>query len=556
MKEGKPPSIEIQQTKVCWNAENLWECKLPRELTGYGSRVVFKNLHSVRDVQKVLYKGTYWFGRCARKGPNNKIGRNGEAILRLIAGYKTYLGPEPLWEVLKRRPEKGGIQRLRNLLATVDGLVTQIILTFPERNDLLDWTRIDQITHCMICNLLPDYFGRNDDCKDRLTAFEKVKLLRKAIKKEGFQETGDLRNIEIPREFSYFKILTDLIGDGKTPLDLYRVSLLCQTRASGVPPMSVYLKVLEKIKVVLTEPPSKALYQRVEQPLLLAVDEIHRHVLELIGGEKAAEAFWSSCVSKAKISLSDSGEFFTNTASGGKLEAARLALQSNPEIEEIDLQTGLPTGKILRNGDHIGTRLFHWACGHFRDRRNIYRTNVMSVRISLVAELGKYRSITVSHLAHALVLHVMSHVLLEYIRVIPSSASGVSAANHAWNFFKQISHKNPDANWIFGDKDSYLFSTDWEQATDYCDHTVAAAIINRLSFNVGFPRWYRETCCFALTAPRQVEEIDPSDKTLGCYYTRRGVLMGDPVTKVILHAYHLVARFMALGAIPGSLLQT
>jgi hypothetical protein len=512
------------------------------ELTGLDNRVKFERMPSVWHAQKVLYSGTYWFRRLIRKESTGRLNPNGVAVLRLLAGKSSYSGPEEVWQLVKHKISHGGIQKLRNILATVDGMLMQIVLSFPLWEELLDWSRIDQIVHCLICQLLPDYFRGNTE---KISCYEKIKKLRKAIKEMGFNPIGDVSLIEIPREISFMKIITDFIGQRKTPIDLYRVSLLSQTRASGVPPQSVYLSTLKEIKEILTEPPDHSAYERVKVYIRDGVDMLHQEVVESIGSEKEAESFWSRVINKAKVSLSDSGEFFTNSESGGKLEAARLILSKNLEIKEINLDTGLYTNRVFTPEDTPGERLFHWACEQFRDRNTVYDRNVMSVRVSLVSELGKYRAITVSHLAHAILLHVLSHVLLEYISVVPSSRSGVGAANHAWNFFKRLSHKNPSANFIFGDEDVFLFSTDWKQATNYCDHAIAQAMINRLCFNLGIPNWYRQTSMFALCAPRQVEEIDQSDKTLSRYFTTRGELMGDPVVKVILHCYHLIARYSA-----------
>jgi len=247
---------------------------------------------------------------------------------------------------------------------------------------------------------------------------------------------------------------------------------------------------------------------------------------------------------EAKISLSDSGEFFTTTDVGGKLEAARLVLQHNPEIPEISLHTGEPTGVILKEGpDNQGERLFHWAIGLFRNRSSVYDRNCMSCRVSLVAELGKFRTITISHLSHAILLHPMSHLGLKVLEVFPSSESGIGAANHAWNVFKRLSHKNPSAYFLFKEEiRTAVYSTDWEQATDYGDRYISGAILNRFLNLLGVPKWYREAIVFALTAPRQVETLDKKGCPVDWFFTTRGILMGDPCTKVVLHLFHLVGR--------------
>jgi hypothetical protein len=415
----------------------------------------------------------------------------------------------------------------------------QLVICFPNRKAYLNWDSLDQITHCMMCNLLPDYFGAE---VTKETYFEKVKRLRKAIKKVGFNPLGDLSAIDIPQEMSFFERALSFINQQKRPVDLYSVATLSQTRASGVPPRSVYLKTMLKIKTVLQEPEDPQVYEDVRAFIRPSIVSIHNKVLDRLGSMSQIEKFWTNCLEKAKISLSDSGEFFTNSESGGKLEACRKILSQMKEVPIRNLHTGVVESIVPIDSIPVGEAIFQWACERFSDRNACYDRNLMSVRISLVAELGKYRAITVSHLAHAVLLHVLSHVLLEYLKAIPSSCSGVAAGNHAWNFFKRLSHKNPNANFIFGDKDVYLFSTDWEQATDFTNQSIAQSILTHLCDVLGIPRWYAETCIFALCAPRQVEQLDPENKTLECFFTTRGELMGDPVTKVILHYHHLVAR--------------
>nr|WPR16642.1 MAG: RNA-dependent RNA polymerase [Mbeech associated narna-like virus 3] len=537
--------LPIPEVKVCWNADNLFESTLGKEYCYDGKRHKFKDLRIVSQAKSILSRGTYWFERLFKPNSDGSAGRNGIALLRLLAGLESYSGPEHIAKLCAMPIHHGSVNKLRNILATVDGLIMQIVLTFPDKGNYLNWSRIDQIVNCLISLLLADYFRDPKSDMSRLTTFEKLKKLRKAIKQQGFNPIGDLNSIEIPREISFLGTCLQFVGNGKRPIDLFRVSTLSQTRASGVPPRVVYLKTLEKIKAILIEPQDPRVYEDMAGLIQLGVDEVHNAVLRKLGTEKERERFWSSCLNKAKISLSDSGEFFTKTSDGGKLEAARKVLSSLKRIEKYNLHDGEQVGYLDPKKDPAGECLFHWALGQFSDDEKCYERNLMCVRISLVAELGKYRGITVSHLAHAILLHVLSHVLLEYLRVIPSSESGIGAANHAWNFFKRLSHKNPNANFLFGDEPVFLFSTDWEQATDYCDHTVAMAMLNRLCWNLGIPEWYRETCVFALCAPRQVEFIDPDRKTLECFFTTRGELMGDPVVKVILHLYHLVGRFAA-----------
>jgi len=551
LREAESPLLGI---KVCWNADNIWECKIPREMSGLDKRVRFEDLKTVYQANKVLWKGTYWYSRLFRSGNKDSVkseSRHGLAILRLLAGLDSYSGKLERYQLMKFSLSKGAVQKLRQILATVDGLLMQLVLCFPDRKAIMNWSFMDRVTNSLICCMLPDYFRDKNNDVSRVTTFEKVKRLRKAIKMFGFNQISTEDSVIVPQELSFFRFILKHLGHKKDPISAYRTMTMSQTRASGVPPLVVYKKTMDKIVSILKEPQSPGTFLRFRPFIRPAIEEIYFEVLQSLGGNENRDRFFSRCVSAAKISLSDSGEFFTKHGEGGKLEAARRVLIGLPEVDKIDLNTGQKIGKLVRTNSNQGEMLFYWACNQFHDRNKCYDRNIMSVRISLVAELGKYRAITVSHLAHAVLLHVLSHVLLEFLRVIPSSESGIGAANHAWNFFKRLSHKNPSANFIFGDKDVYLFSTDWEQATDFCDHTVAQALLNMLCSMFGVPEWYRQTCVFALCAPRQVETLDPEERTLEVFYTQRGELMGDPVVKVILHVYHLVCRHAAKAFMSG-----
>lgn len=539
---GKEKS-PLTGVKVCWNAESIWEVKLPRALTGLEKRVTFQELPSVYSAQTVLFKGTYWFRRLINdeKDPS-KRGINGIAVLRLLAGKRSFAGPETIGQLVKCKLDPKGVLKLRNILATVDGMLMQLVTLFPGDGEIQSWSFMDRVSNCLISCLLPDYF-REGQPKSGETAYERIKALRKSVKAVGFNPIGDWNSVEVPQQLSFFKAILARLPRRQSPWRGYVATGLSQTRASGVPPKSLHDKTMEKTVQIFKEPASMELYNSFGPFIRPALDEIHQEILLRNEGKKREEMIFSKIASSAKISLSDSGEFFTKSEDGGKLEACRKILARIEGVDQINLHTGEKTGVYLRKGvDSTGEILFYWACAQFLDRSKVYDTNAMSVRISLVAELGKYRTITVSHIAHAMLLHVLNHMLLEYLALIPSSESGIKAANHAWTFFERLSHKNPSAGFIFSDYENYVFSTDWSNATDWCDHYVAATLLNNVCDILGVPRWYRQTCVFALCAPRQVEFVDQESKTLEMFLSTRGVLMGDPVTKPVLHLYHLVVR--------------
>jgi hypothetical protein len=531
---------EVPELKVCFNAENIWECRIPREVSGLNKRVVFEKLPDVRTALRVLKRGTYWFPQLLKK-KKLKSSAFGRSMARLLAGKTSPDGTEPLGLIKSMKVSTSAVHRLRSALATVDGLMMQALLAFPGNADIQSWKRIDQIQRSGIANMVADYFRDNDP--ERVTTFEKVKKVRKDLKQEIFNPVGSPKRVVVPRELSAMRVLLSLIRE-KTPLSHLQGTILSQTRASGVPPQVLYDKTLAKTKAILTKPSDRNLYNRLARPIARGVDVLWQDFLQRLGGVEKRDSFWESTMRESKISLSDSGEFFTPTDEGGKLEAARKVLETHPVIRKVNLHTGEMTDEVIPITDTSqGERLFHWALQCFRNRKGCYDNNSMSCRISLVAELGKFRTITVSTLQHALVLHPLSHMGLKFLEVFPSSESGIGAANHAWNLFKRLSHNNPSAAFLFKeDLQVVVMSTDWKTATDFCDHFIARAMLNRLLAYFGVPQWYRETVLFALTAPRQVETLDRTGCPVSKFYTSRGVLMGDPLTKVVLHLYHLIGR--------------
>jgi hypothetical protein len=543
LKEDRPIPDNV---KVCWNARNIFEMKLPRELVTNrtGNRYTIDELPLIDDVCYTLRKGTYWFSRAAYKGGSVRKGLTdlGRQLIILLSGRNSHERlHNSAGSLLSEKTNPRGMQRLRNITSTIDGIIMQICLCFPGE-EVLTWSNVDELIHCLLRNLVPDYI-RPGNMVNTESSYEKIKRIRKAIKQSGFHVSRDLKEIPIPRELSFFRRLLKHIGNGKTPLDLYRVSVLCQTRASGVPPKTVFEKTFSKIKEVLQTPHDPETFRRSAPYVKTCMDNLHESYCAGKSEDQLSGIF-ARVLGAAKVSLSDSAEMFTTHQDGGKLEAAREVLSNNPQIPELDLDTGQLTGKLLTSENStVGDRLFHWGLGHFHldDPKATYDSNVMSVKISLVAEMGKYRGVTVSHLAHASVLHVFSHIGLEYLRGIPTSQSGISAANHAWNFFKRMTMLNPTGAFALGDEDTFLFSTDWRTATDYMEHQLTATIINNFAVILGFPNWYRRVIVCALTQPRQVEFLD-EDKVLARFFTGRGSLMGDPGTKVILHLYHLICR--------------
>jgi len=537
---GREP--EFPKIEVCFNTFNLWVDNIPCSISGAEKNCKFEELETIGQVQNVLSACTYWYKRL--RSAKNGMSRNARALLRLVAG-QTGMNDRKLKDsfLLTLKPTPAGYNRLRNILATTDGLLIQLMLSFPEHPKMWKWSTYDQITHCVISNLIPDYC-----CPEaEKTAYTELKTIRQRIKEEGFRPSGDLKNISDIRRFSFFIPLLNSVGDIKSPWNMAKVAMLSQTRAAGVPPPAVKRLAIAKWMATVTTPSNSDLAESLKPALQQAVDDFYDEAVKGVP-EEQLEIFFRRCMKSSKISLSDSAELNVTVADGGKLEAARRALQvaMNDGVKEIDLETGEHTGKNIIYSDGIGEMLFHQTLNKWKE--GPYKDGKMDVRVTAVPELGKYRVITVSSLDHAILLHPLSHMTLEFFGAYAPTAAGVKSSNQAWEFFRRLSGSNPKAGFIFDDKqEKYVMSTDWSEATDHVDHYIARVILGRFFFRFGLPKWYAKMCMFALTGPRMVR--DPLDDNGKPWLTKRAVLMGDPGTKTLLTMYHPVAHQLARRAI-------
>jgi hypothetical protein len=262
-------------------------------------------------------------------------------------------------------------------------------------------------------------------------------------------------------------------------------------------------------------------------------------------------------VNSFRESLSDSAKFDVTSNIGGAFEEARRILQriktANFAVHRVNLETGDLEPEILtEEKNSIGDILFNYALMVLKTPNGIHRAK--RIRPSVVDENGKFRVITVSDIMHVMALQPISHFLLTVLGSLPSSRSGVKAADHCWNFFKRLNPDNPEINNIL--QICNVLSTDFETATDYLQFLTTRAILRETLRFFSIGRWYTDVIIRLLTTPRVVygtsyrEWSNETKKMevieIPTFATRSGMLMGDPITKFTLHMVHLIARDLAI----------
>jgi len=393
----------------------------------------------------------------------------------------------------------------------------------------------------MIKRLLEDYLAPMG--AERVSAYEQLKTLRGQLKEISFHQTRSLSELHVPRELSFLKFPISQLRE-KNTRNIFRVSLLIQTRACGTPPPTVFMKTARKFRETVctpSEPPTRG----VQAKIAFATRVVYERIASFTRVDK--QPFLTivrEALEKAKISLSESAELDTSREEGGKYEAFRQLCQKfrGTDVYEVDLENGQLTDRLIPDDlDHIGTRAFHYS---FNEAIHGRITDLMTVRCAGVLEPGKVREITVADIHHAVLLHPISHILLDVLKEIPSSSSGIKAASHAFEFYKRLSHKNPNGNFIFDEKDLWILSSDLETATDYANPHIVRIILQVFlgPHCLGVPKLYRILISRLLTEPRQVVDTYSNEE----YMTTRGCLMGDPVTKFVMHMLHLVGKEISL----------
>jgi hypothetical protein len=555
----------------------------------------------VRDLEKVidfLKIRTFWGYRIQQDiKDHDKWSKILWKRIRAFLGGK----PDPTWSKKALLRYYGHEFEIRNtvarrkrflqMLKTVDGLWAQRFLAVPEEN--WDWEKYESFVINAISMLIGDeFFDGELKCNPESikTFYKKVKEVRKTFKRlahlnqldQWLLATGRIdedgkyvKHHSFPVFLRYWDKLVRIVQEAKMGHRKIRmIGLLSQTRAAGTPPAIVTLQ--SKIKFLRTvSTPAPPLSETEKLLINSAADHVMRDL---------PERAFTGLRTKARISLTDSACFEHTRAEYGTLHAIQEIVKRGKLKEPVplrDLQRrGAPIiGKLYLNKDGVseGEYIF-WACLSI-----VLRTNPEKLRrvsMVIVNEPGKARIVTKSMAALKVVLDVVSKICsFPLKRGIPSSESGMGKSDHAWNLYKAfftIPYRDilffPEDVWIEHDnqrtarkeyvyKPAFISSTDYETATDGLYHEVAAILSNKWMLRCGIPSvlrgivnavGYRDrTVQFTGTGYLEQfgEYVDGHTRQINL---KRGVLMGDPMTKPVLHLVNICVRSLPMQISEGS----
>jgi len=552
----------------------------------------FTQVEDHKEKMYFIFSHTHWGHRIQRarhaKSTSEDPLRNfANTFFRRISFFVRGLH-DPIWskeeitkfaDYSKPRNKVYRAQRLIEVLKTVDGLFLQRFLSYPE--EIWTWEKYDMFVIQAISIFLTDEFIDGEisvhSLDNERTHYEQIKSARKKFKLvshkdecSGISELGD-----IPRWISsYYRKTWKRALRHEGYQRLYTAGTLSQTRGSGTPPPLVVLRSKRKFLLSVSElPPVVSATQ--SSLLSVAMDEVIREVPDHV---------FTGLSTKARVTITGSACWEETRKDGGTAQAI-LDLMKKYDDLSIPIRD-LATGNVIewrpRDAfESIGTAIF-WAC--LDEVLNMNPETLREVHLTIVREPGKARVVTKGHAALKIVLDTISKICSWPLKKgFKSSESGMGKAHHGWNLFKDFSSEEINELMFKEDRarrvedilhdhidrttfweDIFFASTDYQEATDRLVHQIARLIGLKWMKRCGIPAILQGIVCAVCFTPRKVffsatgalKDIGlPLEGDKHVLFLNRGVLMGDPLTKVILHFTNILSRKIGSGIATNDLLR-
>jgi hypothetical protein len=552
----------------------------------------FTKIRDHREKMYLLFNHTHW-GHMIQNARHGRHGDNSfknfaNTLFRRISFFVRGLH-DPLWtkdELTKfavyteTRNTTYRAQRLIEVLKTIDGLFLQRYLSYPE--EIWTWEKYDRFTIQALSIFLTDEFfdGEVTDFSldEQVTHYEDLKRARKSFKQvihldEPLDGLSSLDSI--PRWIqSFLRPIWDRAARHDGFSRLYLAGTLSQTRGSGTPPPLVVLRSKRKFLCSVDSLPPE---MTTTQYALVA------HAMDEVM-EQLPDHIFTGLDTKARVTVTGSACWEANRKEGGTAQAILdlMVKYDDMPIPIRDMDDGSIKEFINKNDfPSIGTAVFH-AC--LDEVLHTQPEELRKVFLTVVREPSKARVVTKGHAALKIVLDTVSKICSYPLKKgFKSSASGMGKSHHGWNLFKDMTseemydllfteNRKRRVEDAFNDhidrvqywEDVYLCSTDYQEATDRMVHQFARCISDKWMRKCGIPKLLQGIVLAVCYRPRTVyfngtgplsrigREVDGDLRYVTLY---RGVLMGDPLTKVVLHFSNIIARHIGEGLASGNIFQ-
>jgi hypothetical protein len=545
--------------------------------TGKGGTIRWLNLADYEVKLNFLLKRTHWGVKLQRltKSKTNEL-RNWSKLLRSKIINLLQGRPNPKWtkdytETVYADTEKRSMKArsisLLNILKTIDGEFTQRILAFP--NEFWTWEKYDLFVLDRLCILIDDAFYDGElhaRAMDYTCKFTELKRDRKNFKMHAhlekwtyFSKEGNYDK-ETPAWLRGKSILYSEVGKIINPMVRTQViGILSQTRGSGCPPnLVVHQSKMKFLKTVSSRP----------EPLTPEKKAVIRETVSRVVNSLPDEYF-TGLRTKARISVEAKACYEKTREQGGTIQAISEIVWDGMDgvrANIIDLDTGEKVAESKRDELTEGEYVF-WRCLEV-----VLESDPEQLKnsVTMVKEPGKARTVTKGVAALKIVLDVVNKICSYPLTKVKSSRSGMSMDAHGWNLFQMFYEKHDgikpfEVHKVLSDvksgnsrmrtveyRDVFTECTDFSEATDNMLFEVARIVSCKWMDRCGIPKILQKVVVRSTLQPSTIEFrgeglfSDVGRPTLreGIREVtqERGVRMGDPLTKPILHIINICCR--------------
>jgi len=457
--------------------ETLWEARF--------GKMKFIFLNQAQKV-RVLKERTYWYKRLK---PN---------VRRMVEGLLA---------------DRKGTLRLKEILHTVDGAISSLIVSYPEAlftspDPKTAYAISDRVMNSIISNCIFNYaeFQRN------------WKQFKKELRKAAFLREEYHPNERFIRKMSWVRVVLEkynLTATSNSKAKMFRVCAFTQTRATGLADSKMMETAIDEFIDAVTVKKSF----EPDRFLMEAIDFVCERIAVQASGYSP----------HFRVSMSTSACTETKKKDEGKFGHLKQRFR-NHEIPPI------PKFSPDNPGGQIGNLVFREARQMIRaSDPNIWKMNVAAVR-----ENGKCRIVGAGSFYKDALLQPFSHMTIEAAKNEPLLRDSFQAARLGYKFVEGITHLDPVRGAILFEEDVLVASFDWKKATDRPTHASAHLTMGTLLRKMNTPQDVID----------DVFSIWPGQMDLhvnGKYVGRavNGIPMGHPLTKTNLSIAHPICAAYA-----------
>lgn len=405
---------------------------------------------------------------------------------------------------LKKLSKDGtGRRRIKDYLDTVDGVLMSMIFSFPEyflREP--GYQASDRLINSVLTNCISHYSLFNSNLK-RARKTVRHAVLNRVPLDLNLGEVRELSFLAAPQK--WFKRNT--LGTSRERI--YRMAMLSQTRACGLGGK----KLAQKTLAEFIEKSSKEIKFEPDETMTTSIDSIT---------DWAARQVDVGTNPQFRVSMSTSACREMPSKKEGKFGYLK-------ELVRLHEKT-IPTLLSESSSGVIGD----WLFANALSRALRKDPELMKVNVATIRENGKVRIVTSGSFWKEALLQPFSHITIQLIKTFPSLKDSLSAGRLGWTFAKDFDNLTDAEQWFFDPKvKKHMYTTDWGCATDGPAQEQGRRVTGELLRKCGVPG---DILGAILDVWLGVKSLYYKGKFVG--YLRRGIPMGDPLTKTNLCLAH------------------